>query len=245
MQHCLDLICNWATRWELKLSPSKCNALPLRKAHVKNLHHCCDVVLPRVSQMTDLDILTDDQLSCSPHIDSVCIKVKQRASIILNCSYSRNKYLLMKAFIVYVRPLLEYCCSVWSPSKLSLIDKLESIQRRFTKELHGLNHLSFSLNIDSLECRRIKANLIMFLKIFHELIDIDVNEFFVISNSNTRGHILKLNDLASIIMLRSLATDLEMSLNSLPDDVVNCQTLSLFIYKLKSCDIDKSCTRIQ
>ena len=48
LQHCLDLICNWATRWQLKLSPSKCNVLSLGKAHVKNRYHCCDVVLPRV-----------------------------------------------------------------------------------------------------------------------------------------------------------------------------------------------------
>ena len=33
----------------------------------------------------------------------------------LNCFYSRKKYLLIRAFIAYVRPLLEYCCSIWSP----------------------------------------------------------------------------------------------------------------------------------
>ena len=76
--------------------------------------------------MTNLGIVIDDQLSCSPHIDTVCIKAKQRAALILNCFYSRNKCLLMKAFIAYDRPLLEYCCSVWSPSKLGLINKLET-----------------------------------------------------------------------------------------------------------------------
>ena len=117
--------------------------------------------------MIDLGILIDDQLSFSPHIDTVCTKAKQRATLILNCFYSRNKCLLIRAFIAYVRQLLEYCCSVWSPSKLGLIDKLENIQRRFTKRLHGVQHLSYSerlqlLKIDSLECRRIKADLIMF-----------------------------------------------------------------------------------
>ena len=59
--------------------------LSLGKAHVNTLYHCCDVVLPIVKQIADLDILIDDQLSFSPHIDNVCTKAKQRAALILNC----------------------------------------------------------------------------------------------------------------------------------------------------------------
>ena len=112
---------------------------------------------------------------------------------------SRNRYLLISAFIAYVRSLLEYCCSVWSPSKLGLIDKLENIQRRFTKRLHGLQHLSYNkrlqlLKIYSLECRRIKADLIMFFEMFHQLINLEVHTFFDISNS--KATTLKLNVVA-------------------------------------------------
>ena len=76
LQHCLDLICNLATRWQLKLSPSKCTVLSLGKAYANTLYHCCDVVLPRVNKMTDLGILIDDQLSFSLHIDTFCTKAK-------------------------------------------------------------------------------------------------------------------------------------------------------------------------
>ena len=166
LQHCLYLICNGAFL-QLKLSPSKCAVLSLGMAHVNTLYHCCDVVLPIIKQITDLGILIDDKLSFSPRIDTVCTKAKQRAALILNCFYSRYKCLLISAFLAYVRPLLEYCYSVWSQSKLGHIDKLENIQRRFIKRLHGLQHLSYSerlqlLKIDSLECRRIKADLIIF-----------------------------------------------------------------------------------
>ena len=60
LQYCLDLICNWATSWQLKLSPSKCTVLSLGKAHVNTLYHCCDVVLPII---TNLGTLIDDKLS--------------------------------------------------------------------------------------------------------------------------------------------------------------------------------------
>ena len=96
---------------------------------------------------------------------------------------------------------------------LGLTDKLENIQRCFTKRLHGLQHLSYSerlklLKIDSLECRRIKADLIMFFKIFHDLIDLDVHEFLQFPTPTHEVIILKLNALVLIIMIRSLATDL-------------------------------------
>ena len=94
--------------------------------------------------MTDLGILIDDQLSFSPHIDTVCTKAKHRAVLLLNCLYSLNTCLLIRDFIAYVRSLLEYFCSVLSPSKLGVVDKLESIQRSFTKRLHGQWHLSYS-----------------------------------------------------------------------------------------------------
>ena len=93
LQHCLDLICNWATSRQLKLSLSKCTGLSLGKAHVNTLCHCCDVVLPIVNQMTDLGILIDDKLSFSPHIDTVCTKEKQRDALILNFFiHVRNVY---------------------------------------------------------------------------------------------------------------------------------------------------------
>ena len=40
-------------------------------------------MLPIVNQMTDLGILIDDQLSFSPHIDTVSTKAKQRAALFL------------------------------------------------------------------------------------------------------------------------------------------------------------------
>ena len=109
-------------------------------------------MLPVVNEMTDLGIVIADQLyfiyphidiDNYPHIETVCSKAKQRAALILNCFYSRNKYIIIRAFVAYVRPLLEYCCSILSPSKIGLICQLENIQRRFTKRLRGLQHLSY------------------------------------------------------------------------------------------------------
>ena len=65
--------------------------------------------------MFDLGIIVDNNLDFKLHVNNICVKAKQRASLILRCFYTRNKYILFRAFTMYVRPLAEFCCSVWSP----------------------------------------------------------------------------------------------------------------------------------
>ena len=48
---------------------------------------------------------------------------------------------LKRAFITYVRPLLEYASPVWSPSHIYLINEIESVQRSFTERLPGMRTL--------------------------------------------------------------------------------------------------------
>ena len=66
----------------------------------------------------------------------------------------------MRAFMVYIRPIVEYNSIIWSPSTARDIDAVESVQRRFIKRLPTLKNLSYRerlkrLNIFSLELRRL------------------------------------------------------------------------------------------
>ena len=56
---------------------------------------------------------------------------------------------LSKLFVTYVRPILEYC-SVSSPHRIDLINRLEDVQRRFTKKLNGLANLSYAKRLEIL-----------------------------------------------------------------------------------------------
>ena len=49
-----------------------------------------------------------------------------------------DKSLLLRVFLVYVRPILEYCSVVWSPCTRKDIDCIEKVQQQFTKRLPGL-----------------------------------------------------------------------------------------------------------
>ena len=58
---------------------------------------------------------------------------------------------------------------MWLPSNTGLITKLESVQRRFTKSLSDMSSFYYSerlrlLNSDSLEMRRLRADLMLCFK---------------------------------------------------------------------------------
>jgi len=93
------------------------------------------------------------------------------ASQILRCILSRDPLILIRAFNVHVRPIVEYCSPVWSPTAVGQINIIESVQRWFTKLIKSSSNLSYDerlikLGNDRLELRRLRADLLMCYKIY-------------------------------------------------------------------------------
>ena len=138
--------------------------------------------------------LIDPQLKLNLHINSIVAKAHARTCLIARCFISKDRHSLIKVFITHVRPFVEYASCVWSPSNVGLIRKIEAVQKRSTKRLPGLNFLDYHerlalLGLESLELRRLKADLCMTYKIMFNLVDLNVDSFFAVrTNKITRGH---------------------------------------------------------
>jgi len=85
-----------------------------------------------------IGVLVTKDLSPSMHVNDVVSRAHKRAGAILRTFVSLDVNLLMRAFIAYVRPIV-----VWSPSTVRDIEVVERVQRRFTKRLPGLRHMSY------------------------------------------------------------------------------------------------------
>ena len=146
-----------------------------------------------------------------------------------------------------MRPLLEYCSPVWSPSSKILVDQLESVQRRFTKRLPGLYSVTYDercarLKIDRLELRRLYADLILCYKIINGLTVLPPDKFFTImANHVTRGHSYKLFLHQSRVNCRQHFFGIRVIKvwNFLPADVVCAHNISVFVRKLKCVDLSQ------
>jgi len=93
------------------------------------------------------------------------VRTSVRANIIHTCFISRDAFTLIRAFKVYVRPILEYATCTWSPHNIFIIQQVETVQRNFTKRLPGYASLCYKerlshLDLDCLEMRRLRHDLL-------------------------------------------------------------------------------------
>jgi len=111
----------------------------------------------------DLGVLVDKKLNVSQQ----SALAGQKADRALGCikssvaSRAREGVLLCSALI---RPHLEPCIQLWGLQHKKDVDLLEGVQRRATKMIKGLEHLSYEdrlreLGLFSLEKRRLQADL--------------------------------------------------------------------------------------
>jgi hypothetical protein len=240
MQSTLNSLIEWGNRWQLKLSTSKCGSLLIvgkSKTHYDWQLSLEDTNLNVFQTTKDLGVLVDSKLNFSQHIGSFISKANQRVYLMLKSFKNRNINLMIFAFKVYILPLLEYCSPVWSPYKLEDIDRIERVQRSYTKKLVGLRDLPYvkrleACDLPSLELRRLRTDLILCFKIVHRLIAIDFSDFFELEENKhfTRGHKYKLRipKICNTIRKNFFSIRIIPVWNHLPADLVSIDSVAKF-----------------
>ena len=165
------------------------------------------IYTPSVLQSHLLVRRRNSKLNWSDHITKVVNKANRtRAFLQRNLKQCPCSIKIM-CYESYVRPILEYSCTVWAPFTHCDIYKLELVQRRAARFVNNnfsrfssVSQMLINLNWPTLEERRTKAKLIMLYKIFNNLVDIPHPLSFDNSPYNTRGtHNLMLNQMSARI----------------------------------------------
>ena len=238
---------HWSKLWQLQIIQSKCNILTLGSKELLTKLHFDGNYIAQSHNVRDLGITIDSDLKFKSHIHSIVTTANQRSSLILRCFLSRNPDSLVRVFKVYVRPLLEYASTSWSPSYFAQILQIESVPRTFTRRVPGCQHLPYNerlatLKLQSLEHRRLIADLVMCFNIVCGFDCLNITDFFNINTNNSlRGHSFKLVVPIAKTNIRKFffACRIIPIWNSLPNDLVTIQTSCLFKRHVKSIDLSK------
>jgi ribonucleases P/MRP protein subunit RPP40 len=142
---------------------------------------------------------------------------------------------LVLLFKSLIRSHLEYANSVWCPYKKADISSLEKVQRRATKMIKAISHLSYTerlkkLKLPTLKYRRNRGDMIEVYKIVHGHYKNASSLLSLHSGLATRGNMFKLNHGSFMHASRKyFFSNRVVSLwNSLSNNVVNANSINSF-----------------
>jgi ribonuclease P/MRP protein subunit RPP40 len=192
LQHTLNQIHCWSITWQMPISLTKCSIMNISHSDAEDGANLMlgNTTLQESTELKDLGIMIDKHLKFKNHINYVVKTAYARANSIRRCFVSRHLPSLLQAYKIYVRPVLEYNTQVWSPFSVQQITAIENVQRKFTKCMPGLNKLPYyqrlaKLDLESLEIRRLRADLILAYKIVFGIISTDLAKYLKGSDCNS------------------------------------------------------------
>ena len=174
---------------------------------IKNTYHINKHDLEERDAMKYLGIIIDSKLTWSAHIDYTVNKANGTLSFLVRNFKHCSSDVKLKCYLSLVRPILEYASIIWSPYHTTLINRIESVQRRSARFITN-NYERYSsvtamleqLNLPPLAIRRNCNRIVMMFKILRNTIHIPVEPpIFTFNRSATRGHGFKLYQLPARI----------------------------------------------
>ena len=142
-----------ANTWKMVFNIDKCEVLQNSLSNSAPVNYCLyDNPLRIVNAAKYLGVLLDSKLNFNRHIETICKKANGVLAFLKRNLYSCNQQIRNQAYMLYIRPILEYASTIWAPYTKSSTEKLEAIQRcaaRFVSQtmITQAVFLIFSINL--------------------------------------------------------------------------------------------------
>ena len=243
LQHDLDLVSSTAQSWNLRLNPEKCVVMrfsryrrDLIKGPSLSPYHIGGVQMKFVMTHRDLGVIIDSSLKFHNHVGNTVRSASGLANNLLRSTVCHSASFMVSLWVTHIRPVLDYCSTVWNTGYLGDLRLLESVQRRWTKQIEGCEELDYGarlreLSLFSVKVRLLRSDLIKYWKIIRGHGVLEDSGIFTLSEVvHTRGHLYKLRapEANTDIHKRIFSARCVRLWNRLPSEVVEADSVDTY-----------------
>ena len=169
LQTDIDSISSFISGKHLKFNAKKCRQMLVSRKTVHSLPSATLTIdgtpLTLVTEYKYLGVTIASNLSWNVHITNICNKTRRLVGMFYRRFYTNSSpESLLKLYVSYIRPHLEYCSPVWDPQSKKLAEDLENVQKfalKMCTKCWDSNYetLLAATQLPTLEKRRTKASL--------------------------------------------------------------------------------------
>lgn len=140
LQADLDNLFEYYRKNKINLSIQKCQCISFtRKTNPITFSYNFDgVVVERVGTIRDLGVILDSKMDMTSHLDHIINRANRNLGFVMRtCRNFKHPISFKIIYYAYVRCILEYASSIWSPFYAVHVNRIERIQKKF------ISHLNF------------------------------------------------------------------------------------------------------
>ena len=153
-------------------------------------------LIDKVENIKDLGITMSSNCNFNQPINNVYKQCSRLSGWILRTFISRDSHTLLTLFKCIVLSRLDYGSQLWSPHQIKSINKIEQVQRSFTRLITGMRPLSYDERLKSLHLysvqRRFERYIIIYIWKILESIVPNLSQPITCYFSDRRGHLCHL-----------------------------------------------------
>ena len=240
LQGDIDRLMQWSKDWLLTFNKSKCKHVHFGPPNNAKYQMGGDIIIQSTEEK-DLGITIDEKLKFQIHINNQTKKANQRLGMIKRSFTYMDKNMFTTLYKSIVRPHLEYGSNIWSVMYKKEAIQIENVQRRATKLVKNIQHLSYSdrsryLGLPSLQYRRLRSDMVETFRIINNIDKVNSKKIFPKNENTTRGHKHKIykKNCRTNIRKYSFSQRVVDTWNSLPAKVIESNTVNGFKNQLNS-----------